>query len=981
MFEAGPTPRLFALPPGADFPRAVVAGLRARLAGRPPDALARVTSTSTPAASSAASASSSPPRAPRCCPASGWSPTSRSTPPLPGPLAPVPPLRRRLELTQLVAELLRREPELAPRSAIYDLADSLAEVMDEMQGEGVAPDALGRLDLADHSRHWERSLKFLTIVAQYFEVDAAPDAAPDAEALRRRTVEALAARWRDAPPADPVIVAGSTGSRGTTALFMRAVAALPQGALVLPGFDFDQPQSVWDGLHDVMTAEDHPQYRFRRLMEDLGVSAETVTLWHATAAPCPPRNRLVSLSLRPAPVTDQWMTEGRRLSDLDTAAAAMTLIEAPSPRAEALAVALVLRKAAEDGRTACLITPDRMLSRQVAAALDRWAILPDDSAGRPLALSPPGRFLRHVAALFGQRPSAETLLVLLKHPLANTGGADRGAHLLWTRELELHLRRNGPAFPTGADLARWAAARNEDGVIAWAHWLGALLDGLDSIATRPLADHAAHHRGLAEALAGGPGGEGSGELWRREAGAAALAAVDELQREAAHGGALTPADYAALFTALLDRGEVREPARPHPAIAILGPREAREQGADLVVLGGLNDGIWPALPAPDPWLSRQMRRDAGLLMPERQIGLAAHDYQMAVAAPEVVLTRALRDAEAETVPSRWLNRLTNLLDGLPDRGGRAALAAMRARGAGWLAQAVALEDPGPPVAPAPRPAPRPPVAARPRELPVTGIRTLIRDPYAIYARAILGLRPLDPLRQAPDARLRGSILHLIFERFIDERGPESRPDAHARLLSIADAVLAEHTPWPAAQRLWRARLDRAADWFLAREATRAGLPVLTEKKGSVKLERLDFTLTAKPDRIDRLPDGRLHILDYKTGSPPTKKQQESFDKQLLLEAAMAERGGFGSLGPCEVARITYVGLGASPKEVVTEITPEITGAVWAGLERLVAAYRQASRGYASRRAVFEDRFPGDYDHLARYGEWDMSDRPLPEDVG
>ncbi len=130
-----------------------------------------------------------------------------------------------------------------------------------------------------------------------------------------------------------------------------------------------------------------------------------------------------------------------------------------------------------------------------------------------------------------------------------------------------------------------------------------------------------------------------------------------------------------------------------------------------------------------------------------------------------------------------------------------------------------------------------------------------------------------------------------------------------------------------------------------------------------------------------LPDGRLHILDYKTGAPPTAKQQKAFDKQLLLEAAMAERGAFSALGARQVARITYVGLNAAAKVETTEMTEELTGEVWEGLTRLIARYMTPSQGYVARRAVFDMRTPGDYDHLARFGEWEMTDTPKPEDVG
>ncbi|HEX9858230.1 MAG TPA: double-strand break repair protein AddB, partial [Paracoccaceae bacterium] len=735
---------------------------------------------------------------------------------------------------------------------------------------------------------------------------------------------------------------------------------------------------------DALTAEDHPQYRFRRLMEGLGLAPSDVRPWVEAPAPNPARNRLISLSLRPAPVTDQWLTEGKGLANLPQATAGMTLIEAQTPRNEALAIALILRKAAEDGRIAALITPDRGLTRQVTAALDRWGILPDDSAGRPLALSAPGRLLRHVAALFGRRITSEALLTLLKHPLTATG-ADRGSHLRFTRDLELKLRKYGPPFPSAGILTAWAATRNDPAVVLWADWLALALAGVEAVGIRPLADHFAHHLALTEALARGPAGAGTGELWLRKPGEAALAAMQEIQAEAPHGGDLSPGDYTDLFEAILNKGEVREDVQTHPRIMIWGTLEARVQGADLVILGGLNDGIWPQLPPPDPWLNRQMRLKAGLLLPERRIGLSAHDYQQAVAAPEVVLSRSLRDAEAECVPSRWLNRLMNLLGGLPGQDGPQALEAMKAEGNRWLQMAAALEDPGEAVPAAHRPAPRPPVAARPDKLAVTGIRTLIRDPYAIHARYILRLKKLDPLRQAPDARLRGSLLHAILERFVRERpaetAAETRAEARARLLAIAEAVMAAEAPWPAARALWRARLERAADFFLEAESTQGGSPVVIETPGAIALTGLPFTLTAKPDRIDALPDGRLHILDYKTGTPPTPKQQAQFEKQLLLEAAMAERGAFPDLGPREVARISYIGLGTTPKIEETEITEDLLGKVWEDLHRLIGKYLEPGTGYSARRAVFEDRFPGDYDHLARYGEWEMNHTPKPEDVG
>lgn len=975
MFDPQPQPRVFALPPGVDFPAALVRGLRTRLQGHPPEAMARVQLFVNTARMRRRVTEVFAAEGATLLPRIRLVTDLAQEAAVEGIPAAIPPLRRRLELMQLVGHLLDAQPDLAPRAALYDLADSLATLMDEMQGEGVSPQAIARLDVSNHSAHWTRTQAFMQIVQPFF----AASEPPDPEARQRRVVEAMAARWAVAPPPGPVIVAGSTGSRGATLRLMQAVAVLPQGALVLPGHDFDLPDAVWETMADAMTAEDHPQFRGRRVMQALGLAPGQIGLWDATPPANPARNRLVSLSLRPAPVTDQWLTEGAALTDIATATADMTLIEAESPRDEALAIALILRQAAEGDQVAALVTPDRGLTRQVAAALDRWGIIADDSAGKPLALSAPGRLLRHVAGLMGRRLTAETLLTVLKHPLVATA-ADRGPHLRLTRDLELRLRSHGPAFPSGDALRLWAGAQKDDMATPWAEWVIAALDGLAALTPAPLADLRAQHRAAVELLARGPWGADAGALWQQAAGQAALAAIEALGAEAAAGGLFRLEDYRNLIDALLARGEVRDEVQGHPRLLILGTLESRVQGADLVILGGLNDGIWPQAAAPDPWLNRRMRKDAGLLLPERQIGLAAHDYQQAIAAPRVVLTRAGRNADAETVPSRWLNRLVNLLGGLADQGGPAALAAMRARGDHWLQLADALERPAAPVPPASRPAPRPPVAHRPRELALTRVATLIRDPYEIYARYILRLKKLDPLHHSPDARLRGSLLHEILERFVKERVPETRDEARARLMAIAAAVLAEKAPWPAARALWLARLDRAAGFFLDHDGMDGGTAVAIENKGRVRLDPLDFALYGTPDRIDALPDGRLHILDYKTGTPPTKKQQEQFDKQLLLAACMAERGGFAQLGPREVARITYIGLGTNPKAESQPLTEEILGKVWQDLHKLITRYLTPGTGYAARRAVFESRFPGDYDHLSRFGEWEMTDRAVAEDM-
>ncbi len=976
MFET-PGPRIFGLPPGVDFAEAFVRGLRDRISG-PPEALARVeiyVNTERMARRLRRVFD----QGPACLlPRIGLvtdlaDPLTRA-----GIPAPEPDLRMRLRLTEVISKLLDLQPDLAARTALFDLSDSLAALLEEMQGEGVSAETVSDLDVSDQSGHWQRAQMIYSAVAGFVDSSDAPTRA----AFNRLALTARIAAWQASPPQHPVLVAGSTGSRGTTAEFMRAVACLPQGAVILPGFDFDMPQSVWAQLDNPLTGEDHPQFRFARLLQGLDLAPADIMRWTDDAAPAPERNRVLSLALRPAPVTHQWLSEGPGLPVLPQAMRHVTLLRAQTPRDEARAIALRLRQAAEDGTRAALITPDRMLTRQVTSALDQWGIVPDDSAGTPAQLTPPGRFLRHVAALFQAPLSAEALLTLLKHPLAHTG-AGRGDHLRHTRDLELHIRKTGMPFPDPVGTLDWGAKPDR---ASWATWIAETFCNRTVPGRQPLSDWVTRHIALAEAIAAGADSTDARALWDRNEGRALRDITDTLLREARHGTEMDARDYAELFGAIVARGEVRDRDEGHPHILIWGTLEARVMDAELLILAGLNEGSWPEMPSADPWLNRAMRAKAGLLLPERRIGLSAHDFQQAAAAPEVWLSRALKTDDAETVPSRWLNRLINLLTGLPERNGPKALEEMAARGTYWLALAHASERPITATS-APRPSPAPPVEARPEKLPVTQIKRLIRDPYAVYARYVLRLRALDPLMRAPDALMRGILLHEVFEQYLRDVIADPGKLTAEALSDVAAGIVgnARIVPFPTTRALWQARIDRVAQWFAATEQDRQSLarpdPANFEVRGAAPVPGLAFVLEATADRIDIDAGGHAHVYDYKTGKAPSGPEQKSFDKQLLLEAAMLERGAFDKIDSKHVARAVYISLTPSdPKESAAPLEDAPTDQVWEDFTRLMRAYSCPTRGYTARRALLRDTDSGDYDHLARFGEWDVTDTPEREDL-
>ena len=960
LFSSQDTPRIFALPVGCDFSRAFIDGLKARLKGHPPEAWAQITVLVNTR------------RAQRRLQEILMQGGACLLPDIQvisdlgnGPDAPSAKgqFERHLALADLVGAFLEAQPELGPKAAMFGLAESLAELQDEMAGAGVRFEDLQDIDVQGLSSHWARNLAFLDILNR-FEANLPEQVLSGGEARLKAAVEALVASWETTPPKGPVIVAGSTGSRAVTATLMAAVTALPQGAVVLPGYDYTTPQDLWPQL-----GEEHPQFGFAELSARIGFDPATVPAWHKQPVQNPARNAVLSLALRPAPVTPHWLQEAPKLAaTLPEAMARVTLLNAPDARAEAMAIALRLREALSLGQKAALVTPDRNLTRRVSAELTRWGIAPDDSAGHPGKLTAPGVFLRMVAAAFGHPLAPVNLMEILKHPLC---GKDRGAHLALARRFESEALRGGPiALELGA-FADWAA--KVDGATPWLANLQTTLAPVENPAPRPLKDWADLHRATAEALAG------TG-LWEKDAGREVIKVFDTLALGENHAALYNAAQYRALFSTVLERIEVRDdPLQAHPDIAIWGTLEARVQSVDLVIVAGLNEGVWPKLSSHDPWLNRDMRRQVGLMLPERQIGLSAHDFQQALGAETVVISRATREGEAPSVASRWVMRLQNLLGGMD--GGKDVLKQMEARGNRLLALATTLDRPAGQPKPAKRPCPAPPLAARPRKLSVTRIETLIRDPYAIYASHVLKLYPLDPLAPEPDYLMRGNVVHDTLERFV-ATSMEGLPEDPAALYDESMEAALAAVPWPSFRAKWRHHLRQAKAFFLETEAARRGQgqPFALEITGAreVKGQAFDVMITAKADRIDIGAGGTANIYDYKAGNPETINKIKAFNVQLPLEGAIAEAQGFKGLNALHVGALELVYLGKKTGIIRFEGEDPVMADVWRRVVGFLNEYQRPEKGYAARLRPELSTFESDYDHLARRGEWADDEAPVVE---
>ena len=881
-----------------------------------------------------------------------------------------------LERSLLLARLVQASTLAGGDSAnALRLARELGHLLDAAATEEVGLDRLPDLVPAELAGHWQLTLDFLRVIREAWPAIKAEQDRSDSAEHRQRATQRWIDHWQTSPPADPVIAAGSTGTIPATARLLKLIASLPQGCVVLPGLDQTLDDASWTAVHSEPT---HPQHALARLLDTLGVLRGEVIDWPESdsgdGASAGNRAALLTAALLPPAETHRWRELRGMLSG--DALHGLQRIEAPGPREEALAIAVAMRETLETpGRTAALITPDRMLARRVAAELARYGITIDDSAGQPLLQTAPAVFLRLLAAAVAEDFAAVPLLALLKHPFCRLG-MDRADLLRWTRRIERKLLRK---------------SRPSSGLTALAVDLAGDADLLPPLArlsaiAQPLVEDrqpTALKTLLqvqviaAEALTVAP--DQPSPLWQHDSGEALHALTVDLLAAADQFGPVTPAEWPRLLDALLEGQVVRPRRQAHTRLSIWGLLEARLQQADRIILGGLNEGTWPPQAREDPWLSRPMRAALGLSSPEFRLGQTAHDFVQAASGDDVILTRAAKVDGTPTVPARWLLRLEALLE----------------KNAGWLASlapqylvwAEQLDTPAQSLRFEP-PRPAPPVAARPRKLYVTAIETWIRDPYALYARRILDLRRLDPPDQPPDARLRGNVIHAVLEKFL-QHYPATLPDDDIALTELLELGRTEFGAWlqrPEIAALWWPRFERAMRWFLAYECQRRHdgfRPVLLEKDGALEIAAPAgaFTLKAKADRIDASQnDGRLAILDYKTGQPPSVKQVNSgLAPQLALEAAIARAGGFDGLAPAEIAELVYIRLGggAEPGEARriegtsrTPIPPadDLAREALARLSGWVARFDDEKIPYLSRpRPQFVD-YPGDYDHLARVAE-------------
>lgn len=913
-------------------------------------------------------------------------------------------LKRRLLLAQLVERWLATRsdtPFSAPAlgghrgkpntAEVLALADSLGTLIDDFAIAGKSLADLEAIETGQLAEQFLANIEFVRFIMaawpQILDAEAEMDSSARTTALIIRQAEVLPQIFGDRP----VIVAGSTGSMPATARLIAAIANLPNGAVILPGLDGTLEGERLEGLRDEkLNPHGHPQYGLVRLLDTLGVTPTEVT---TLGQPTSPRSEALSAALALAPHTAHW---NRLAAGLDIAGASegISLVRARTQQEEARAIAIAAHDALSQGKSTAIIAPDQTLARRIVAELRRAGIEADDAAGTPLHLSRAGRLVRQAVTLIAGKYAPVDLMALLRDRHVALG-LGRARIAPFGEALDIKVLR-GQRPGAGIEALKGVAARlaadekrprrlrispeEFSAIHAVLHALAQSLAPLEALlAGGPFhpSRFALAMRETLEHLRKGADGEAPAPL---EGESELNLLLETLSRQGERGPLLDRYSLPLALDGLMAGQSVR-PHRPATTgVTLYGRLEARLMRADRMILAGLIEGSWPETADPGPWLSRGMRMGAGLEPPEKLHGLAAHDFLMAMGAPEVILTLSERQGTGPASPSRLVQRLEGFL-------GKTAFEALEARGNHWVDLASRLDLTGTPPRAEPRPAPRPPKDKRPRTLSITDAETLLRSPYDIYAKYVLGLRKIDALGADPDLAERGTIIHDIVGDFIKAKHDIAAPEALDHLMALANARFSSLDAVPARRDLWLSRFEQAARQFLDFERNRSATvhTRLAEIDGEWEFEQQGekFTLRGRADRIDLLTNGRLEIIDFKTGSVPSPGDMKAyFAPQLPLEAVMARHGAFKDVAPVRAHALTYIKIGSKPDAI------EKTAYCLPKDVDLDTAIAQTFRRFVNHISamLFRDdqpmparvfpkkgqRFKGDYEHLARTGEWTLA---------
>ncbi len=920
---------------------------------------------------------------------------------------------RLLTFEKLIYAYLEQLGNLKQRENSFNLAATLDDILRDLILAGLDVDAFEKIENMNLSSHWIQSLGFLKVIKEY-KTNLNKMKIMDQEGFNLLLLRLIEKEWKKSPPNYPVIVAGSTGSRYPTARLMRAVSFLPKGYVVLPGVDELMTKLIWNDV-----GKDHPQYSFRMLYSLINQSEVSskgpseINNWASDkrGSEIKSRARILSLAMLPARRVEMWYESAKNIRTiLNKGFRGVSILETASPRLEAETIAMAIRMALEKKKSVSLVTTDRVLAKRVTVALKRWRVIPDNSFGEDPMQTPLARFLRLILDFQCFKFDLVNFLSILKHPLCLI--EKRSKHLGYLRDLEIRRFRGKIFEITYKELRKILSnEQRKEGLeleyIAWLDWLTEIIDTKSTInetlENTGLNKHVEKFESLI-ILLGGLEKRYENEIQKTvnksleqfllstdyENSSNFNSLLKEMKEDSAHSRKMNSMSFRSFFLHLVkDLHFPFDPIKTINGVYIWGTLESRTQSTDLCILGGLNEGTWPRRMGSDFWLNSKMRIDVGLPTHDQSIGLAAHDFQNAFLMREVIISRSIFSEGGQKLPSRWLLRLEKFISGLGLHGEK-ILKEAKQRGADYMNALLSANQyqrkeikVGTKLNLGKRPCPVPPISAIPKRISVTSFSKLLNDPYEIYARNILRLRRVDPLYISFDTRHKGIFMHELMRKFINEttNGVIEKEDSIYHFLDLVCSELSKNKISDRVAIRLSEELKSKANDIIEAEINRRqrSKPINVEKIGEKEfLLKFGFKikLIAKADRIDSLNNNEIILLDYKSSKPSVSKFEKNMP-QLDLEALIAKYSGFDGISERIVSEVGVIILGSKSGELRRKVSDTQLVQVERNFIKIVEKIYSGEWGYTSKIGGVTG-YIGDYDHLARLGEWSILDQPFKQ---
>ena len=888
----------------------------------------------------------------------------------------VPPFYRTLVLTKMIMQTPKFWG-LGDISTIqaYALAQNLAELFDLTVENDLNFDNITNIVREEYAEHWQQILQLLTIITKHWPKILSEEGYMDSSTRKKDLLEEQIKIWQQNPPINKIVLAGTTAGFPILRELVKTVSDFENSEVFLYGIDFYLSDEEWNEI-----TENHPQFELKMLLDYLHLKrSDVINLEKQNISV---KQRFVSEIMRPAATTSEWQKIVHN-KFLDSDFNYLKIINCDDLRQEAYAIALIMREALEKPHeTVALVTTDRNLARRTVAELKRWNIIADDSAGQPLHLSPIGIYLRLIINVLEQDFSGVSLLALLKHPFTKCNlPADKYKIAVY------HIEQKWRNDKTVSDLLP-----EEKNLLEYLYSAIKPLNDLYFAPQLNFAQMFETHIKVAEKLADTPQKSGDKIIWRKEAGMAMAKFVAQFSAQAQILGNIPSNDYAKMLTAILSEHSVRVQFGQHPRIKILGPIEARLQHFNTTIIGEVNEGKWPEAPKADMWMSRPMKTEFGMPLPERAIGISASDFAHLLHGEKVYITRAEKDGGTPTTKSRWLMRLETVLAAnyadFPEKDIKTAYAFIYDKKyKNWaknLERSGAEEIAENKLIP---PAPRPPLYARPRELAAGKFSEWMENPYSIFARYILRLYPLDKLDKTLDSVDYGNLIHDMLFEFNNHYREEYPPKEEAirELENIAQKLLIERSVSPETSAFWKPNITKAINWIADTEKNhRPEVKLLHNEVNGYTFYNSTggkFIIKARADRVEETKDGKINIVDYKTGKIPSKASVKSgYSPQLSVEALIAEDGGFSSLKKAQTNKISYWKIGDVVVDFSEEESAEAIKNTEKRIKNLIEAFDDENTPYYSHPNPAKSPANSDYEHLSRYREWSIKDFDEDEDA-